>query len=132
MTKNITDSSDSKSSGLRTFKVRLAEESDKKYRGRFTGKNPQQAAKKALTSLLSEKKKKTGHFKYIIKESTRGSKKKEYAYDGKKTKRKEPNEVFFPGQDKPVLYKYDTTVHSDKQLAKSLVNKMNVLSSESD
>lgn len=127
MTKNNTDSSDSKNSGLRTFKVRLANETAKDYRGRFTGKNPQQAGKKALTSLLSEKNKKTGKFKYIIKESTRGSKKKEYAYVGEKTKRSKPNEVYFPGQDKPVLYKYDTTVHADKQLAKSLVNKMNVV-----
>lgn len=130
MTKSSTDSSEPKKDGTRTFKMKLHNEADSKYRGRFTGKNPQQAAKKALTSLLGEKDKKTGNFKFIIKESTRSSKKKEYAYNGKKSKRSTPNEVFFPGSNEPVLYKYDTTVHTDKQFAKSLVNKMNILDSE--
>ena len=121
MTKNSPAENTEKNSGIRTFKVKLASENDSEYRGRFTGKNPQQAAKKALTTLLGEQNKKTGQYKFIIKESTRGSKKREYAYNGTKTKRSEPNEVFFPGQDKPILYKYDTSVHSDKKLAKSLI-----------
>lgn len=127
MAKDSSTSSDVK--GLRTFKVRLVDEKNNKFRGRFTGRNPQQAAKKALTSLLNEKNKKTGQFNYIIKESTRNSKKKEYAYSGKKMKRKTPNEVLFPGQKTPVLYKYDTSVRADKKMTKSLLNKMNVIDS---
>lgn len=127
MTKTSPVDNTENNSGIRTFKVKLSNELDKDFRGRFTGRNPQQAAKKALTTLLGEQNKKTGQYKFIIKESTRGSKKKEYAYNGKKTKRSEPNEVFFPGQDKPILYKYDTRVNSDKKLAKSLVSKMNTI-----
>ena len=125
MTKDSSSSSDFK--GLRTFKVRLADEKMNKYHGRFTGRNPQQAAKKALTSLLNDKNKKTGEFNYIIKETTRYSKKKEYAYSGTKLKRKTPNKVLFPGQKTPVLYKYDTTVRADKKMTKSLLNKMNII-----
>jgi hypothetical protein len=108
----------------RTFKVRLENENCNNYRGRFTG-NPQQAAKKALTSLLNEKNKKTGKFNFVIKETTRGSKKKEYGYIGKKTKRKQPNKAYFPGSDTYVLYKYDTSVTSNKNFASTLNNKMN-------
>ena len=112
---------------LRTFKVRLNGEAVSKYRGRFTGRNPQQAAKKALTSILSEKKKKTGKYELIMRETTRGSKKKEYAYTGKKVKRKKANKVMFPGSSKPVVYKFDSIVHSNRELSKSLRNKLNTV-----
>lgn len=124
----MTDSLKQKKNCQRTFKFRLNNESELQYRGRFTGKNPQQAAKKALTSILSEKNKKVGKFDFFIKETTRGSKKKEYAYTGKKSKRDKANKVYFPGQKEPVLYKYDTKVHTNKKLAKSLTDKLNVIS----
>lgn len=102
------------SNTVRKFKVKLEGEEDSKYRGRFTGKNAQQAGKKALTSLLRESGKKTGTIKFTVRETTQGSKKRTYTYSGKREKRKTPNKVFFPNSSKPVLYKYDTTVHSCK------------------
>ena len=49
---------------VRTFKVKLHNEDNTKFRGRFTGKTPQQAGKKALTSLLKESGKKTGKINF--------------------------------------------------------------------
>jgi hypothetical protein len=104
----------SESKNVRTFKVKLASDENSTFRGRFVGNNPQQAAKKALTSILSEQKKKTGTYELILRETTRGSNKKEYSYIGNKIKRKEPNKVFFNGSANPILYKYDTFIKSKR------------------
>lgn len=101
---------------VRTFKVKLQGEDNNKLRGRFTGKTPQQAGKKALTSLLKESGKKTGKINYIIKECSRGCNKKEYGYSGHKFKRTTPNEVSFKNVDNPIKYNYDSKITSNKKL----------------
>lgn len=101
---------------IRTFKVKLHKEDSSKFRGRFTGKTPQQAGKKALTSLLKETGKKTGKIDYVLKEISRGCSKKEYGYSGEKFKRKTPNEVIFKNIDKPIKYNYDSKILSNKEL----------------
>lgn len=101
---------------VRTFKVKLHNEDSTKFRGRFTGKTPQQAGKKALTSLLKEAGKKTGKIDYVLKECSRGCCKKEYGYSGHKFKRKTPNEVSFKNVDNLIKYNYDSKILSNKKL----------------
>lgn len=76
----------------RTFKISLG---DGKYCSRITGQTPKQAASKALTliinqTLASGQKPSKGKLIFKIRETTRGSKQKEYSYQGEKVKLKVP------------------------------------------
>lgn len=75
----------------RTFKIKL---NDNEFCSRITGHTPKQAASKALTLIVNQKKKAGGAVKgkviFTIKETTRGSKGKEYVYQGEKVKLKTP------------------------------------------
>ena len=72
---------------VRSFKVRLP--GSETFEGRFTGLTPYQAANKALSSYYrsnSKAKSKGSQITFTIKESTRGSRKGEYTYNGKREK----------------------------------------------
>ena len=72
---------------VRSFKVRLP--GSESYEGRFTGLTPYQAANKALSSYYrsnAKAKTKGKQITFTIKESTRGSRKGEYTYYGKREK----------------------------------------------
>lgn len=101
----------------RTFKYRLHGESTKSCRGCLKG-TPGQAAKKALSSLVKESGKKTGNYKIIITETTQGSAKKEYGYNCKRWKLKEPyqREIGSGSNKKVIEFKYDSKVTSNKNL----------------
>lgn len=74
----------------RSFKVRLP--GSTVFEGRFTGLTPYQAANKALTKLykLNKNKNLSKQVTFTIRESTRGSKKKEYTYNGNRSKLSTP------------------------------------------
>ena len=80
-----------KESKKRTFKIKLE---DEKFCSRITGNTPKQAASKALTLLINQRKSQGKQVKgkviFTIKETTRGSKGKEYSYQGEKIKLKQP------------------------------------------
>lgn len=75
----------------RTFKIKTGED---EYRSRITGHTPKQAASKALTLIVNDAKAsgKTvkGKVCFTIRETTRGSRGKEYCYQGEKVKLAEP------------------------------------------
>lgn len=82
----------------RTFKIKLT---DTEFCSRITGFTPKQAASKALTLLMNMRLKSPskmhvgvrqqgGKVVFTIKETTRGSKGKEYVYQGEKVKLKQP------------------------------------------
>lgn len=77
--------------GKRTFKIKLE---DDKFCSRITGNTPKQAASKALTLLINQRKQNgksvKGKLQFTIRETTRGSKGKEYTYMGEKVKLKQP------------------------------------------
>ena len=76
---------------VRSFKVRLP--GSESFEGRFTGLTPYQAANKALSSYYrANPKSKVSQITFTIKESTRGSKRNEYSYNGKREKLKTPVE----------------------------------------
>lgn len=98
----------------RTFKIKLA---DSEFCSRITGSTPKQAASKALTLLINQKKKSgksvKGKIAFTIKETTRGSKGKEYNYQGEKIKLKEPTEYTIKsadGQVKTIINKYKNII----------------------
>ena len=75
----------------RSFKVKLP--GSESFEGRFTGLTPYQAANKALSSYYrSNPKSKVSQIRFTIKESTRGSKRNEYSYNGKREKLTTPVE----------------------------------------
>merc|ERR1712227_920169 len=82
--------SNSTKKSVRSFKVKLPNSSV--FEGRFTGLTPYQAANKALTKLykLNKNKNLSKQVTFTVKESTRGSKKKEYTYNGNRTKLSTP------------------------------------------
>ena len=69
---------------VRSFKVRLP--GYEAYQGRFTGLTPYQAANKALSKYYRETEKPQPEITFSIKESTRGSKRSTYTYDGRREK----------------------------------------------
>lgn len=76
----------------RTFKIKLG---DNEFCSRITGHTPKQAASKALTLIVNQKKQTGGKAAkgkviFTIKETTRNSKGKEYTYQGEKIKLKQP------------------------------------------
>jgi len=70
--------------GIRSFKVQLPGSED--YSGRFTGLTPYQAANKALSKYFRENKQAKTEITFSIRESTRGSKRSTYTYNGKREK----------------------------------------------
>jgi hypothetical protein len=88
----------------RSFKVKLP--TSDVYEGRFTGLTPYQAANKALSKYYRETKKAKGEIMFSIKESTRGSKRLVYHYNGHREKLKVPVEyVIKSGDDSRVITK---------------------------
>ena len=76
---------------VRSFKVQLPD--SETYEGRFTGLTPYQAANKALSKYYRENGNKSkGQILFSIKESTRGSKRSTYTYNGKREKLVKPVE----------------------------------------
>nr|QFG74667.1 MAG: hypothetical protein [Megaviridae environmental sample] len=73
---------------IRSFKVLLP--NSENYEGRFTGLTPYQAANKALSKYYRENKNPKSEIRFSIKESTRGSKRSTYTYNGKREKLKIP------------------------------------------
>jgi hypothetical protein len=82
---------------VRSFKVKLPNSED--YEGRFTGLTPYQAANKALSKYYRESKSKKGKITFSIKESTRGSKRLVYHYNGHREKLKVPVEYAIKSGD---------------------------------
>jgi len=76
------DAEDAK--GVRSFKVQLP--GTEEYSGRFTGLTPYQAANKALSKYFRENKQAKTEITFSIRESTRGSKRSTYSYNGKREK----------------------------------------------
>ena len=60
------------------------------FEGRFTGLTPYQAANKALSKYYRETNKPKKQITFTIRESTRGSKRSLYSYNGKREKLKTP------------------------------------------
>jgi len=73
---------------VRSFKVRLP--GTETFEGRFTGLTPYQAANKALSKYYRETNKPKKQITFTIRESTRGSKRSHYTYNGKREKLKIP------------------------------------------
>ena len=80
--------------------------------GRYTGKGPKQAAKKAFTSYLKQRKSSKqstqGRFNFGVVECTRGSNCNVYEYTGKRVKLAEPTVVTIG--DREVTYNYANDV----------------------
>jgi len=88
----------------RSFKVKLP--TSDVYEGRFTGLTPYQAANKALSKYYRETKKPKSEIVFSIKESTRGSKRLVYHYNGHREKLKVPVEyVIKSGDESRVITK---------------------------
>lgn len=88
----------------RSFKVKLP--NSEVYEGRFTGLTPYQAANKALSKYYRETKKSKSEIIFSIKESTRGSKRLVYHYNGHREKLKVPVEyVIKSGNESRVITK---------------------------
>jgi hypothetical protein len=83
--------------GVRSFKVQLPGSED--YTGRFTGLTPYQAANKALSKFFRENKESNGEITFSIRESTRGSKRNVYSYNGKREKLPAPVKYSIEGKD---------------------------------
>jgi hypothetical protein len=75
---------------IRSFKVRLP--GNESFEGRFTGLTPYQAANKALSKYYRETKTPKKKIRFTIRESTRGSKRNQYTYNGQREKLKKPVE----------------------------------------
>jgi hypothetical protein len=75
---------------VRSFKVRLP--GNENFEGRFTGLTPYQAANKALSKYYRETEQPKKEIMFSIRESTRGSKRSTYTYNGQREKLKVPVE----------------------------------------
>jgi hypothetical protein len=75
---------------VRSFKVMLP--GTENYEGRFTGLTPYQAANKALSKYYRENKQPKKEIVFSIRESTRGSKRSTYTYNGQREKLNVPVE----------------------------------------
>lgn len=82
---------------VRSFKVKLP--NSEVYEGRFTGLTPYQAANKALSKWYRENKKSKAEILFSIRESTRGSKRLVYHYNGHREKLKTPVEYSIKSGD---------------------------------
>lgn len=125
--------SSSAKKATRSFKVRLPGSSV--FEGRFTGLTPYQAANKALTKLykLNKNKNLSKQVTFTIRESTRGSKKKEYTYNGNRSKLSTPvsyNITDSKGVTKTITKQFKNTLTKVKLAdLKSLANSTPVVSS---
>lgn len=103
-------------SSTRYFKI-VGE--DGSTHGRFSGKKPKQAANKALTSLLKEKKAANkdvkGVINFSIVECTRGSKHKTYDYEGQR--KKLPERMTVTIDDKKIVYEFSNSVKKAPKVA---------------
>jgi hypothetical protein len=97
--------------GVRSFKVQLP--GTEEYSGRFTGLTPYQAANKALSKFFRENKDTTSEISFSIRESTRGSKRSTYTYNGKREK-----------LDVPVKYSIKSPSGEAREIVKEYKNKL--------
>jgi hypothetical protein len=96
---------------VRSFKVQLPGLED--YIGRFTGLTPYQAANKALSKFFRENKLNTSEIKFSIRESTRGSKRLTYTYNGRREK-----------LETPVKYAIKNTDGNMREIIKEYKNRL--------
>lgn len=102
-----TDTESSATKSARSFKVMLPGTED--FVGRFTGLTPYQAANKALSKYYRETSKPKKEIRFSIKESTRGSKRGTYTYNGARQKLAEPVKYTISskdGEDKEIVKKF--------------------------
>ena len=104
-----TDTKPKQTKNQRSFKVQLP--GSDVYVGRFTGLTPYQAANKALSKYYRETKKPKHGIQFSIRESTRGSKRSTYSYNGARLK-----------LDEPVKYTISTTTGEDREIVKKFKN----------
>jgi len=82
--------------------------------GRYSGKKPKQAARKALSRVVDKNELQIGQkITFLIKECTRGRKKKSYSYEGSRVLLDKPVEVSIKKKDgtsAKLLYKHDNVV----------------------
>ena len=99
--------SESSTKSTRSFKVMLPGTNE--FVGRFTGLTPYQAANKALSKYYRETSKPKKEIQFSIKESTRGSKRGTYSYNGARHKLKEPVKYTISnkeGEDREIVKKF--------------------------
>ena len=91
---------------VRSFKVMLPGTDN--FVGRFTGLTPYQAANKALSKYYRETKKPKQDIQFSIRESTRGSKRSTYTYNGARVKLEEPVKYTISnnGEDREIVKKF--------------------------
>ena len=102
---------DEEDSSTRSFKVQLP--GNEEYVGRFTGLTPYQAANKALSKYFRENKTLKTEITFSIRESTRGSKRSTYTYNGKREK-----------LDNPVKYSIKNLNGEAREIVKEYKNKL--------
>ena len=90
VTETVTETQVGSGKRVRSFKVRLP--GNESFEGRFTGLTPYQAANKALSKYYRETDKPKKQIQFTIRESTRGSKRSTYTYNGRREKLKTPVE----------------------------------------
>lgn len=96
---------------VRSFKVQLP--GTDSFVGRFTGLTPYQAANKALSKYYRETKKPKQDIQFSIRESTRGSKRSTYTYNGARLK-----------LDEPVKYTISNDKGENREIIKKFKNKL--------
>jgi hypothetical protein len=113
VTKKSSKNSDagSETKSVRSFKVQLP--GTESFVGRFTGLTPYQAANKALSKYYRETKKPKQDIQFSIRESTRGSKRSTYTYNGARLK-----------LDEPVKYTISNSAGEDREIIKKFKNKL--------
>lgn len=88
--------------------------------GRYTGGTPKQAASKGFTKMIHKIKAeggalpKNGTMKIYLRESTRGSPRKVYAYEATRKQLTEPQKIEIEGSDgkkKVITYRYRNVIH---------------------
>ena len=98
-----------------------------KAHGRYSGSSPYQAANKALSEIIRNRKTKglktNGKINFSMIESTRGSKKKEHFYEGKRIKLKEPIKYSAGGQELVKHFKNQLKKITKAELAKKASKK---------
>lgn len=96
---------------VRSFKVMLP--GTENFVGRFTGLTPYQAANKALSKYYRETKKPKQDIQFSIRESTRGSKRGTYTYNGARLK-----------LDEPVKYTISNNDGENREIVKKFKNRL--------
>tara|TARA_B100000161_G_scaffold189617_1_gene137275 strand:- start:14 stop:550 length:537 start_codon:yes stop_codon:yes gene_type:complete len=109
--KSSSNSTGSETKSVRSFKVQLP--GTDVFVGRFTGLTPYQAANKALSKYYRETKKPKQDIQFSIRESTRGSKRGTYTYNGARLK-----------LDEPVKYTISNSDGEDREIIKKFKNKL--------